>query len=70
MPPGFSVMIKRQAVGFQIEFRFGKIFTHQNLDDGKLESDMKLETKEMLNEIIFEDMIKKIRNHPQYRKQK
>lgn len=68
MPAGFSVCIQRTVLGFNIEFRHGRVYTQVLVHDGQLEHDMRPEARQMFSEMIFEDMIRKIRNHSQYAK--
>lgn len=69
MPAGFSVSIKRDANGFRIEFRHGRVYTHHVVNDVQLNgADLNVGARESFSQLIFEDMITKIRNHSDYAK--
>jgi hypothetical protein len=69
LPPGFEITFHKTVLGFIIRFRFGRIHTETKIPDHMIADDMHEGAKSQFSEMIFEDQIKKIRDHPQFAKQ-
>lgn len=70
LPPGFEISFRKTPLGMIVTFRFGGIKSECCITDYMIEDDTMHEgAKSQFNEMVFEDQIKKIKNHTSYTKQ-
>lgn len=70
LPHGFTLEFQIGVTGIVVIFCYGKVFHRTSVPFSHLDPLMKNETKDQYSEIIFDDIVKKMRAHPSFPKQK